>query len=367
MINFINLSQGIKIAPQIKLEAFMYLKPRIMLNHFLIVTLSVILLSISTFAENYSLSGGDNSGGGDPRCESRFKAIRDDFSQWLKKDGPRRRKLDLKKVPELNLTYETFEQLVSPVLVEGALIIKCVDPNPEFFDKQLPETQELIKKLTFHGANKLCIFEKFNSIDIEKQGGAIAQVICDQTQMRPVEKSEDVLAATQYEQVVHEALGVAGIESPKNSSHLEDSNYPISPQFRRFLAPVTELKLSFDEPEFETLDIKNFKNMSNTEKVDAAIDTFVNELCFRKPYNLFIDSFESLLHLKVDEYNFNLIKSCAKDVYYKTREYIENPIGPSADDKSEQGAIINFKLTQLNEFLYKLDLINAYKTRSRAW
>ncbi len=108
--------------------------------------------------------------------------------------------------------------------------------------------------------------------------------------------------------------------------------------------------------------------MSNQEKVNAAIDTFVNETCFIEPYNLYIDTLDALINLKIDNSNYELFKGCANDIFYKTRNYRINPIGPSADEKYEQRELIIIKLSEidnkLTQEIYLKEIIEAHRSAS---
>lgn len=227
---------GILFARQILPEVIMSSRPYIKGLKLLAVTFFAYCAFQSTvvLADGDS-SGGDNSGGGDTFCEARFKDIRNDFAQWLTKNGPELRHLDLSAVVP-KMSYAKFTEKVMPWVAEGALIVSCV--NPEKIDS--PKEKELADKLTFYGSKKICMFEQHEDF---------TQVICDSRKMRPLASYEDYLAGAQYEQTIHEILGAAGIEAPSNKDHKEDSSYPVSRQFKSFLGYVTIKKLTLESVE----------------------------------------------------------------------------------------------------------------------
>lgn len=262
------------------------------------VLLLVLLTGVLQFTHlSPAMAQSRDSGGGDTICESRFKDIRKDLAKWLKQGGPEKRQLDLSEVPGLN--YPIFRSRVEPWLEEGVLVISCVNPDKD----KGPLAEFLMQKLRFYGSKKICVFEPYNKLKEEETKllatkdesfddnalpgtgtKARKMVICDSREMRPLgrDTAERILAGAQYQQVVHEILGAAGIEAPANDGVPEDSPYPISPQFSSFLESVTIDVLSLSEPaddvtsKFRFFDVEMTKDNIRSRLKEVSFETSVS-------------------------------------------------------------------------------------------
>jgi hypothetical protein len=223
-----------------------------------IITALLLLGSFEfNFAQAHELSavafGGEGVGGGNAECEARIKEIRDDFAKWFLHNGPQKRQLDLSQIP--GLTYEELTKAVTPWFKEGAIVPLCINPieigqNPGLFSPIAIHASEILLKY-----NKTCFYETIPE-GVDAFGNSIQRVriSCDNRSIRNVTTDEKVLAGAQYVQIGHEILGAAHIENPINPNDLQDSRYPLSQQFRSFLEPVTQQRLSDTPPPQDSRD-----------------------------------------------------------------------------------------------------------------
>lgn len=172
------------------------------------------ILQIAIFASvvvppSLSLSapqGPGSTGGGDAACEARFKAVRDDMSDWIASGGGQKLQLG-------NVTVSEYQQkMLSEV---GSASIECLPDS----DPRMP--------LTVAGVAKVCLFEKQSSGN---------KILCGYRNFQALDESN------QYVLVHHEYAGLAGLERPDGGS----SVYQISNQLRSYLVSRTEKRLSLN-------------------------------------------------------------------------------------------------------------------------
>ncbi|MGZ3770486.1 MAG: hypothetical protein ACXVCP_09500 [Bdellovibrio sp.] len=313
--------------------------------------MSIFLTAALSVSVNAYADGPSGSGGGDARCEERFKDIRNNLAKWFELGGPERRHLDMSAMP--NLTYDLLTEKVSPLFKEGSVIVKCVNPEA----KNLSMSEKLLaQKLIFHDSKKICIYETLERK--QNEDPAIFQVICDSSQIRPVGPEESVLVGTQFVQVSHEFFGMAGLESPLNPGHLEDSNYPLSSQFRSFTSSVTVERLSIVEKDREVQVFSQIKYYKNGNQCFENMNLKPEQLIKQGKLNYSLDLSGDICS-KDPLYNVNLT-NC---LYYQANK-LNKYAGELAQSAGRNPVVQNLKSSVTQRAYYLSNLANAVSTRN---
>lgn len=163
------------------------------------VLISLLLGSIAM--NSYS---GQDRGGGD-LCEKQIKIVRDDLSNWIKKDGAN------------GLTFprgvdkSTYDSRMQNEIQSAK--IRCVSKG----DKGHP--------VEVYGTPKVCRFDRsvFRS----------STITCSRDEFEKLNEDD------QYVLIHHEYAGLAGLEAPNR----DDSDYALSNQITSFLANMTVRRL----------------------------------------------------------------------------------------------------------------------------